>query len=65
MPDSRTVVETTCETAMSLVLGDLHQRPRQVGAASLRVFIFGGAFEYRVSMFRVKTLGLTFSGCTW
>ena len=39
------VVKTACRKVVSMVLGDLQQRPRQVGVAALRVFIFGGALR--------------------
>jgi hypothetical protein len=32
-------------TTMSLVIGNLQRRPRQVGAAALRIFITGGAIR--------------------
>jgi hypothetical protein len=34
-------------------------------AATHDDFILGGDLEIRILVFRVKTLGLTFGGCTW
>ena len=51
--------------ASSLVIGALQQWPRQVGAAALGYFNFGGAPRVSSVGFYGKSLGLAFIDCTW
>jgi hypothetical protein len=50
---------------VSWTIFGLQQCSRQVVRVALADFVLGGALELRVLVSRVKTLGLTFGGCTW